>query len=110
MDHGHTAAESLILLTAMVLPALVLAAFGQISFLKKRGVSPARRWLSLLPMFVLSTVLTTILFVFGSNIVPRSLQMQDIFLDSSWFPFLPLAFVVVAVVSPAISLWLARRV
>jgi hypothetical protein len=100
--------EFVILMAAMLLPAIILAAPPQLWFLRRRGVSASRAWLSLLPTAVLTVLITALLFILVP--LPRSLGLQDLFLGPGWFPVLPLAFIVVTAVATVISLWVARRV
>ena len=108
-DHYILPSELALLLGFFILPPLLVASGGQVWFMLRRGVSSSRAWLSVLLTATLSTFATVLLFLFGANALPHALGVQDFFVGHLWFPILPLAFLVVALVSPAVSLWVVHR-
>ena len=102
-DHYILPGELVALMIFVFAPPLLLALVGQVLFLRRR--------LSLAGVAFAITCVTSILIGFGllSVGLPRWLGVHDVLFAGHYWPVMPLAFVVVGVVSLLVTVGAGRR-
>jgi hypothetical protein len=90
-------------------PPLLLALIGQGWFLLRRGIRRSQLLASFAVTAVFTTIIGSMLFVFGAAFLPSRLGFKELWLGREWIPVMPLFFVVVAVIAPIVSWYYSRR-